>query len=83
MNEKKTPTRIYIVTETIPGNPLPEERLVRATSQAQAIRHVVGQRFDARVASQDDMLALRHLDPMDATATQDTQATGDDHDRDE
>ena len=43
----KTPTRIYRVND----------RLVRATSQAQAIRHVASS-FTVRVATQDDIADL-------------------------
>lgn len=47
----KTPTRIYRIDD---GH---QNRLVRAPSQAQAIRHVAS-RFAARVATQDDIANL-------------------------
>lgn len=45
--------RIYRVTEEGKEGC----RLVRATSQAQAIRHVASTRFEAAVATQDDLVA--------------------------
>ncbi len=47
----KTPTRIYRVDD---GH---KDRLVRAPSQAQAIRHVASS-FAVRVATQDDIAQL-------------------------
>lgn len=41
--------RIYIVEAK--GSQGPQSRLVDASTQAQAIRHVVGATFEARVAS--------------------------------
>ncbi len=47
-------TRIYVVTDT----ELQARQLVRASSQAQAVRHVTKSRFDVEVASQDDLVSL-------------------------
>lgn len=47
----KTPSRIYRIDD---GH---ADRLVRATSQAQAIRHVASG-FSVRVATQDDIVSL-------------------------
>ena len=47
-------TRIYLVTD----RETQAKRLIRAGSQAQAIRHAVQGRFEATVASQDDLLGL-------------------------
>lgn len=47
----KTPTRIYRIDD---GK---ADRLVRATSQAQAVRHVASG-FAVRVATQDDIADL-------------------------
>lgn len=47
----KTPSRIYRIDD---GR---KDRLVRATSQAQAIRHVASG-FAVRVATQDDIVSL-------------------------
>lgn len=44
-------SRIYLVTD----RDTQAQRLIRATSQAQAIRHAVSKRFDAQVASQDQI----------------------------
>ena len=49
-----TPTRIYLVTN-IAGAP---ERLVRATTQAAAIRHVVRTSYAANVAGQEALVDL-------------------------
>jgi len=46
-------TRIYLVSET-DG----DERLVRASNQSQAVKHAVGSRFSAKVASQDDLARM-------------------------
>lgn len=45
-------TRIYVVTGASP------ERLVRAVNKKQAIAYVVKDRYQARVATQDDLLNL-------------------------
>lgn len=47
-----TPTRIYHVTENGTG----KYRLIRAVSQAQAIRYAAQTSFGARVATQDDIV---------------------------
>jgi hypothetical protein len=47
-------TRIYLVTHH--GAEEAEHFLVRAGSQAQAVRHVAKNRFDCRVAEQDDIV---------------------------
>lgn len=66
----KTPTRIYSVTDSETA----AVHLVRATSQAQAIRHVASTRYSAAVASQDELVQLvaggHTVD--DATATDET-----------
>jgi hypothetical protein len=48
-----TATRVYVVHED--GKPV---ALVRASSQAQAIRHVVGDRFEAIPADQEHLIDL-------------------------
>ena len=53
MTEKKTPTRIYAVTNTTSG----AVGLVRATSPSQAIRHVTRTLYSAEVASQEALVA--------------------------
>lgn len=47
-------TRIYVVRDNTSGSP----RLVRAATQAQAIRHVVKDRFDVSVADQETLVSL-------------------------
>lgn len=49
----KTPTRIYVVTDTLDN----DKYLVRAASAAQAIRHCANH-YRADVASQDDLVKL-------------------------
>lgn len=49
-------SRIYVVTETTASGK--SQRLVRATHQSQAIRHVVEPRFTAEVAEQDVLVDL-------------------------
>jgi hypothetical protein len=49
------PKRIYVVE----GDEKP--RLVRAVSQAQAVAHVVGERFEASVADQEDLVKYMGL----------------------
>lgn len=49
-----TPKRIYEVTH----KPSAEPRLVRATNQAQALRHVVRDTYEVVVASQDRLVSL-------------------------
>ncbi|WP_036114519.1 MULTISPECIES: hypothetical protein [Luteibacter] len=52
----KTPTRIYAVKHQSEKGP----RLVRATSQAAALRHVAMDEYQIRVASQDDLVIALH-----------------------
>ncbi len=49
-------TRIYVVRRT--GDNTGENRLVEATSQAQAIRHVTGGIYTAEVAKTKDLADL-------------------------
>lgn len=51
MNDSKTPTRIYRINDGL------TDHLVRAASQAQAVRHVASS-FETRVATQDDIANL-------------------------
>ena len=46
--------RVYIVTNKVDG----VTRLVRANSQAQAIRHVAGDTFDVGVPTQDGLVHM-------------------------
>jgi hypothetical protein len=57
-------TRIYTVTEK--GYSIP--RLVEASSQSQAIRHVVADRFEAAAASGKDVAAAMQAGAMVETA---------------
>jgi len=50
--EKKTPTRIYVVTHKVTGS----IRLIRATQPGPARNHVAKSLLDVRVASQDDLV---------------------------
>ena len=54
---KKTATRIYVVSE-VNGSGGEVEHLVRAVSQASAIRHVTLGRFEARAANTEDVARL-------------------------
>ena len=47
-------TRIYTVTHKIAGN----ARLIRAHSQAQAMRYAAQSEYGIRVASQDDIVGM-------------------------
>jgi hypothetical protein len=47
-------TRIYLVTDVETN----KHRLIRASNQAQAIRHAAQTRFDIEVAGQDDLVSL-------------------------
>ena len=49
-----TTKRIYVVTD-MQADIGVKSHLVRATSQAQAIHHVVAKRYESRVASQSDL----------------------------
>jgi hypothetical protein len=51
-------TRIYVVTAMDNDGNTADEFLVKAASQAQAIRHVVGEMFHAEVAEQEDLVRL-------------------------
>jgi hypothetical protein len=51
-------TRIYVVTEADKARETPLRHLVRAGSQAQAIRHIATPRFTAEVAEQDELVEL-------------------------
>lgn len=48
-------TRIYLVTSI--GSPTEEPRLVRASNQAQALRHIARKRYSVGVADQNDLIA--------------------------
>lgn len=50
----KTPTRIYVVTCKGTEN----HRLVRATSQAQALRHVALDEYSVDVATQETLVDI-------------------------
>ena len=65
----KTPTRIYAVTDNCAATAT--VHLVRATSQAQAIRHIASARYTATVASQDELVEMVTLGAAvyDATTT--------------
>ena len=56
--ESKTARRIYKIRDTESRDDERAYALVRATNPAQAIRHVVRDRFTADVASQDDLVEL-------------------------
>jgi len=53
-----TETRIYTVSELADNGDTNAQHLVRAASQAQAIRAVVSERFIAEVATQDELVQL-------------------------
>lgn len=53
MSTTKTPTRIYVVSDTLDSG----KYLVRAASAAQAIRHCANH-YRADVASQDELVRL-------------------------
>ena len=59
-------TRIYLVTD----QESQAKRLIRAASQAQAIRHAVASRFGAEVASQNDLVQLLAAGQAAESATQ-------------
>lgn len=63
-----TATRIYVVPfiAPLPG----EARLVRASSQAQAINHVMRNTIHARVATQDDIVQAMQDGAKIETASQ-------------
>lgn len=47
------PTRIYLVRDNAYG----DQRLIRAGTPAQAVRHAARSQFKVEVASQDDLVA--------------------------
>ena len=51
-----TPTRIYIVKDKDPPEPVESTRLVRAANPSQALRHVATEAFTVDVATQDDLV---------------------------
>jgi hypothetical protein len=61
-----TPTRIYLVTDAADGGCY----LIRAISPAQAIKRVTTGRYEAVVASQDDLLEMINLGAKVIDATQ-------------
>lgn len=63
-------TRIYLVTD----QESKAKRLIRAASQAQAIRHAVASRFGAEVASQNDLVQLLAAGQAVESATQTSEA---------
>lgn len=54
MKEHTMSTRIYVVTDIETSR----HRLIRASNQAQAIRHAAQTRFDIEVAGQEDLVSL-------------------------
>jgi hypothetical protein len=54
----ETATRIYLVVETDRAGKLAHESLVRASSQAQAIKHAAKGRFSADVCTTDEAIRL-------------------------
>jgi hypothetical protein len=60
----KTPTRIYIVKRDDS-----KPRLVRATSQPQALRHVALDEYTVEVAGQDELVLAIHAGVDVETAT--------------
>ena len=60
--------RIYVVTN---GN---GRQLVRASSQAQAIRHIVSTEYSAEVAKPDDIVELMTAGVQVQTAGEEAQA---------
>jgi hypothetical protein len=63
-------TRIYLVTD----QQTQAKRLIRAGSQAQAIRHAAQSRFAIEVAGQDDLVQLLAAGQAVESATQATDA---------
>lgn len=57
MSESKSTKRLYCVSEQISDDEM-VEKLVRATSQASAIRHLVMGRFIAEPAKPEDIVRL-------------------------
>lgn len=67
----KTPTRIYVVKRADA-----KPRLVRSTSQAQALRHVALDEYTVDVASQDELVLAIHAGVDVETASADSAAQG-------
>lgn len=65
MSTEKSATRLYFVTDGT------HDWLVRATSQAQALRHVAKDTFTVRVASQNDI--VEYLESGDTIETANEQ----------
>lgn len=63
MNDKKTPSRRYVVTDKVGGT----ITLCKATNPAQAINYVTRDRFSIRVATIDDVLGIDPKTILDAT----------------
>lgn len=74
-----TPTRIYVVSARHDGHVI-ARRLVRAPTQAQAIRHVATEAITAEVASQDDLVELVAAGAKVETSGTAPAAEGDDPD---
>ena len=66
-----TPTRIYIIADAKSPD-ISEPRLVRATTQSQALRHVASDSFRVKVASQDELVEHvgNGVEVEDASATE-------------
>ena len=64
-----TPKRIYVVHDD--GKPI---ALIRASSQAAAIRHAMKDRFEAVVADQDHLVSLLPKLTVQDAAGEETQA---------
>ena len=67
-------TRIYLVTD----RETQAKRLIRAGSQAQAIRHAAQSRYGVEVAGQDDLVQLLDAGQTveSAAATVETEGSG-------
>jgi len=63
MNEKKTPSRVYVITDKQSSSIVN----VRATNPSQAINYATRDRFSIRVATFDDALAMDKAAILDAT----------------
>lgn len=63
-------TRIYLVTD----RESQAKRLIRASSQAQAVRHAAQSRYSVEVASQDDLVQLLDAGQAVESAAQATEA---------
>ena len=65
-------TRIYLVTD----RESQAKRLIRASSQAQAVRHAAQSRYSVEVASQDDLVQLLDAGQAVESAAQVAEAEG-------